>query len=326
MLALVPLGTELERIMGSVRLLYLMVLLATSNAIFHLIIALIVAHNPLHSYPFLMHECAIGFSGIIFSMIVIETSLSGIQTRSVFGLFNVPAKWYAWILLVLFQLLATNVSLLGHLCGILSGFAYSYGLFNYLLPGSSFYGAIESSSFLSACIRRPGFILCSGGATYGNLPTHLNSNTASSGLVSENLWRNITSWMPQRETTTNQPAQDSRFPGRARTLGATRNQPTSGVDSDLSLQAGLLENSETYNHLETSAIGTGIQPSDGRHLNVLSERATELASHNQSLDSFEEKLKKLVGMGFEKTLAEVALAAADGDTNIAIEILMSQQG
>ncbi|PKU83578.1 Uncharacterized protein MA16_Dca008265 [Dendrobium catenatum] len=224
MLALVPLGTELERIMGSVRLLYLMVLLATSNAIFHLIIALIVAHNPLHSYPFLMHECAIGFSGIIFSMIVIETSLSGIQTRSVFGLFNVPAKWYAWILLVLFQLLATNVSLLGHLCGILSGFAYSYGLFNYLLPGSSFYGAIESSSFLSACIRRPGFILCSGGATYGNLPTHLNSNTASSGLVSENLWRNITSWMPQRETTTNQ----SSFAKRAR-VRARSDRPQNSI-------------------------------------------------------------------------------------------------
>ncbi|KAI7999083.1 Rhomboid-like protein 15 [Camellia lanceoleosa] len=81
-------------------------------------------------------------------MIVIETSLSGVQYRSVFGLFNVPAKWYAWILLVVFQLLMTNVSLLGHLCGILSGFAYTYGLFNFLLPGSSFYSSIESSSWL----------------------------------------------------------------------------------------------------------------------------------------------------------------------------------
>ncbi|KAK8968468.1 hypothetical protein KSP40_PGU013529 [Platanthera guangdongensis] len=81
MLALIPLGTELERIMGSIRLLYLMILLATSNAIFHLIIAFIVAQNPLHPYPFLMHECAIGFSGVIFSMIVIETSLSGVQTK-----------------------------------------------------------------------------------------------------------------------------------------------------------------------------------------------------------------------------------------------------
>lgn len=81
MLALVPLGSELERIMGSVRLLYIIVLLAVSNALLHLLIALLVAHNPLHPYPYFMDECAIGFSGILFSMIVMETSLSGAQTR-----------------------------------------------------------------------------------------------------------------------------------------------------------------------------------------------------------------------------------------------------
>ena len=86
---------------------------------------------------------------------------------SVFGLFNVPAKWYeiilvmqlhfyflsskntstisnwfwmtlyvryAWILLVVFQLLMTNVSLLGHLCGILSGFAC---MFTHSFPRST---------------------------------------------------------------------------------------------------------------------------------------------------------------------------------------------
>ncbi|KAJ8429048.1 hypothetical protein Cgig2_023919 [Carnegiea gigantea] len=81
MLALVPLGSELERIMGSVRLLYTMVLLATSSAVLHLLIALLVAYNPFHPYPYLMNECAIGFSGILFSMIAIETSLSGVQSR-----------------------------------------------------------------------------------------------------------------------------------------------------------------------------------------------------------------------------------------------------
>ena len=81
MLALVPLGSELERIMGSVRLLYMIILLATTNAIFHLLIALVVAHNPFHTSQYLMNECAIGFSGILFSMIVIETSLSGVQSR-----------------------------------------------------------------------------------------------------------------------------------------------------------------------------------------------------------------------------------------------------
>ena len=81
MLALVPLGSELERLMGSVRLLYIIALLATSNAVFHLMIAFLVSHNPFHPLPHLMTECAIGFSGILFSMIVIETSLSGIQSR-----------------------------------------------------------------------------------------------------------------------------------------------------------------------------------------------------------------------------------------------------
>ena len=81
MLALVPLGSELERIMGSVRMLYITILLATSNAIFHLLIALLAAHSPFHSFQYLMDECAIGFSGIIFSLIVIETSLSGTQSR-----------------------------------------------------------------------------------------------------------------------------------------------------------------------------------------------------------------------------------------------------
>lgn len=81
MLALVPLGSELERVMGSIRLLYIIILLATSNAILHLLVALLVAYNPFHPYENLMNECAIGFSGVLFSMIVIETGLSGVQSR-----------------------------------------------------------------------------------------------------------------------------------------------------------------------------------------------------------------------------------------------------
>ncbi|KAJ0982592.1 hypothetical protein J5N97_010847 [Dioscorea zingiberensis] len=324
MLALVPLGTELERIMGSIRLLYLMFLLATCNAIFHIFIALVLAHNPIRSF-FLLNECAIGFSGILFAFIVIETSLSGAQSRSVFGLFNVPSKLYPWILLILFQLLASNVSLLGHLCGILSGFAYTYGLFNYLLPGSSFYSSIESSSLLSACVRRPGFILCTGGTTYGNLPTHSNTTVTSSGITSGSMWRNLSSWMPQRETRV-QSTQDSRFPGRGRTLGATQNPPSSVDESDLGLQTRLLDDSLTSRPSETTPITTGPRTLDARNPTGDTQSADGLTPYAQAVDSFDEELKKLVAMGFEKTHAEVALAAADGDPNIAIEILMSQEG
>ncbi|XVF07456.1 hypothetical protein REPUB_Repub06bG0140300 [Reevesia pubescens] len=327
MLALVPLGSELERIMGSIRLLFMIILLATSNAIFHLIIALVVAHNPFLSSQYLMHECAIGFSGILFSMIVIETSLSGVQSRSVFGLFNVPAKWYAFILLVVFQLLMANVSLLGHLCGILSGFAYTYGLFNFLIPGPSFYSSIESSSLLASCVRRPKFILCSGGNPSAYIPTFSGQHSPSSGLFSGNIWRNLSSWMPQRETATQSTQDDPRFPGRGRTLASGQN----AVNSDLNLQARLLDNSSPNNPSDIAAVGAGERLSNERqsHVNnVVSAGAggPPLPQMQQGSIASEEQIQKLVSMGFERTQVEVAIAAADGDLNVAVEILMSQQG
>ncbi|XP_024027007.1 rhomboid-like protein 15 [Morus notabilis] len=326
MMALVPLGSELERIMGSVRLLYLIILLATSNALLHLLIALLVAYNPFHSSEYFMKECAIGFSGILFSMIVIETSLSGVQSRSVFGLFNVPAKLYAWILLIVFQLLMTNVSLLGHLCGILSGFAYTYGLFNLLMPGASFYSAIEASSWLAPCVRRPKFILCTGGNPSGYIPTHSSQSTTSSGLLSGNVLRNLSSWMPQRETSA-QPTVDPRFPGTGRALGSGRTQTATADNSESNLQARLLDDSSPQRSSDTATIGTGQQLSDERRAaeNAATVTSAIPARHQGSVAS-DEQIQKLVSMGFERTQVEVALAAAEGDLNVAVEILMSQQG
>lgn len=80
--------------------------------------------------------------------------------------------------------------------------------------------------YQSVCVRRPGFILCTGGTTYGQLPTHSNmstpprycfhiyfycfavqeSNESSSwiysSLINANFLRNISSWMPSRRTST----------------------------------------------------------------------------------------------------------------------------
>jgi membrane associated rhomboid family serine protease len=81
MLALVPIGSGLERLLGSVRYLHVLFLLTTSNALIQVAIAYIAAYNPIHWYPDLSMECSIGFSGVIFAMIVIETSLSTAQTR-----------------------------------------------------------------------------------------------------------------------------------------------------------------------------------------------------------------------------------------------------
>ncbi|KAK7244715.1 hypothetical protein RIF29_39541 [Crotalaria pallida] len=323
MTALIPMGSELERIMGSVRLLYVTILLATSNAIFHVLIALLAAYNPIQPYDYFMNECAIGFSGVLFSMIVIETSLSGVQSRSVFGLFNVPAKWYAFFLLVVFQLLMQNVSLLGHLCGILSGFAYTYGLFNFLIPRTSFYSSIESFSWLSSCVRRPKFIVCTGGNPSGYIPTHTSENSTSGGILSGDIWRNLSSFMPQREVSA-QPNEDSRFPGTGRTLGAGQGQTASALRSDSNLQARLLDNTSPNHPLDSSTLSTAQQLPGGRPADNVATAAAVVPPHQGAVAS-EEEIKKLVSMGFDRTQVEVALAAADGDLNVAVEILMSQQ-
>ncbi|GAB2281492.1 Rhomboid-like protein 15 [Dionaea muscipula] len=321
MLALVPLGSDLERIMGSIRMLHMIILLATSSALFHILIALAVAYNPFHHYANFMNECSIGFSGVLFSMIVIETSLSGVQSRSVFGLFEVPAKWYAWILLVVFQLLMSNVSLLGHLCGILSGFAYTFGLLNYLVPGALFFSSIESSSWLSVLVRRPKFIISTGVNPSGNIPTYSSQNTTTHGLLSGNIWSRLSSWMPQRDTTS-QSTQDSRFPGQGRTLAGFRTDVIPARNSDSNLHASLLVNTSTDHPSDVSAINPGNRRQSSMTASV---EATGIPTTQQDSVGFDEEVQKLVSMGFERTQVEVALAAADGDLEIAVEILMTQQ-
>nr|GLL30269.1 rhomboid-like protein 15 [Ipomoea trifida] len=283
MLAFVPLGSELERIMGSIRLFYIVVLLATSNAVIHLLIALIVAYNPILSYPELMHQCAIGFSGVLFSMIVIETSLSGIQSRR-----------YALILLVVFQLLMPNVSLLGHLSD-------TYGFFNIIIPDTSRFSAIESSSWLSTCVRRPKFMMCTGSNVSGHLPTYSSQNTTSSGLLSGNMWRNFSSLLPQRENPPQSMQEDSRFPGAGRTLGSNPNRGSSIGNPDSNLMARLLDDNDSQGHLSAPSLG-GQQKPTGRPAaaeNTVAAATTRESRHEGHVPS-DEDIQKLVAMGFEK--------------------------
>ena len=62
-----------------------------------------------------LNQCAVGFSGVVFALIVLDNARSGVQRRSIFGLLSVPAPLYPWALLVLWQLLLPGVSFLGHL-------------------------------------------------------------------------------------------------------------------------------------------------------------------------------------------------------------------
>lgn len=65
-----------------------------------------------------------------------------------------------------------------------------------------------------------------------------------------------------------QSVQDHRFPGRGRTLGSNRNQAASNTNSNSSLQARLLDNSNFDHPSEMAEAGTGQRISDGRYLMV----------------------------------------------------------
>ena len=78
------------------------------------------------------YQCAIGFSGVVFGLIVVDNNLTGAMQRSIFGLFYVPAPLYPWTLLVIWQFIMPGVSFLGHLCGVLVSHIHSSDRF--LLP------------------------------------------------------------------------------------------------------------------------------------------------------------------------------------------------
>ena len=106
MMSFVPVGTSLERMVGSLRCVYLLCLLFPAVAgVIHVVAAMVLSYNPFASSPRQMFSCAIGFSGIIFALIVVETHMSRVSTRSVFGFFAVPAQLYPWALLILFQVI-----------------------------------------------------------------------------------------------------------------------------------------------------------------------------------------------------------------------------
>lgn len=77
------------------------------------------AHCPCSYAQRFWQQCAVGFSGVVFGLVVVDNQLSGAASRSILGFFTVPAKAYPWALVVFWQLLVPQASFLGHLAGVL---------------------------------------------------------------------------------------------------------------------------------------------------------------------------------------------------------------
>eukprot|EP00899_Mesostigma_viride_P023572 jgi/Mesvir1/439/Mv11318-RA.2 len=203
MLAFVPMSSSLERAAGSVRTAHMMLLFATLAGLLHALVVYLLASVTGH--PGWAAECAVGFSGIIFALLVVDTAMSGVSHRSIFGFFQVPAKWYPWALLVFFQLLVPRASAMGHLAGLLLGEAYVRGYLNRLLLSQARVTKIETSPWLYTVANRAQFIVggsnvgtfSSGGSSLGSgvLPSSWANPSAASGTGSGRS--TLMSWLGQ---------------------------------------------------------------------------------------------------------------------------------
>lgn len=126
MMALRQLGITLEQSLGTLPFIGISLLLTLVSGLIYTL-GSNVLYFILKDYRW-VNSCAVGYSGVLFAYMVIGIKLGDPnQTRSIFGFFQVPAWIYPWVMLGILQILVPNVSFMGHLAGILSGFMYSFG-------------------------------------------------------------------------------------------------------------------------------------------------------------------------------------------------------
>lgn len=161
MLAFVPIGSSLERILGTVQFTHLTLLIIFLESCLYILAA--YALVLLHIYPTVLHECAIGFSGTIFGLIVVDNAQSSASHRSILGLFTVPAPLYPWALLLFWQLLLPGASFLGHAAGVLVGQMWVWDWLACLQLPRSTVAWIESSALcMRYLVPSPSFVMMPG--------------------------------------------------------------------------------------------------------------------------------------------------------------------
>ena len=94
MLSTVALSGQLERELGTLRHVHSVAwAILCSNSIYMIVAYLL---SILFMYDHLMYQHSVGFSGILFHMLVLECQAGG--SRNIFGVVSVPAWVYPWVL------------------------------------------------------------------------------------------------------------------------------------------------------------------------------------------------------------------------------------
>ncbi|XP_052432265.1 rhomboid-related protein 4 isoform X1 [Carassius gibelio] len=117
-------GIKLERKLGGPWFAYLLSVFSALTGLVYLLLEMGLTHMTEDSSYSL--QCAVGFSGVLFGLKVVNNHYHPGGTTYIMGL-PVASRYACWVELVLIHIMNPGTSFVGHLAGILVGLLYTTG-------------------------------------------------------------------------------------------------------------------------------------------------------------------------------------------------------
>ncbi|XP_074047349.1 rhomboid-related protein 4 [Macrotis lagotis] len=124
MVSLLWKGLILEKRLGNIWFAYIIAVFSLLTGVIYLAIEYTISE--LLDQPDYKIYCAVGFSGVLFALKVLNNSYNPGGHTNVMGIY-VPIKYACWVELVMIHILSPKTSFAGHLAGILVGLLYTLG-------------------------------------------------------------------------------------------------------------------------------------------------------------------------------------------------------
>eukprot|EP00076_Gallus_gallus_P013847 XP_015132486.1 rhomboid-related protein 4 isoform X1 [Gallus gallus] len=117
-------GITLERKLGSMWFAYIIAVFSVLTGIVYVLLEFMLVK--ILNDPSYEMSCAVGFSGVLFALKVLNNHYNPGRVSSVLGL-QISSKYACWVELVAIHFIAPRTSFAGHLAGILVGLMYTMG-------------------------------------------------------------------------------------------------------------------------------------------------------------------------------------------------------
>ncbi|XP_074860595.1 rhomboid-related protein 4 [Carettochelys insculpta] len=151
MVSLLWKGIKLEHKLGSILFGYIIAVFSVLVGIVYVVLEFTLAE--LLSDPLYKMNCAVGFSGVLFALKVLNNHYHPGGTSNIMGI-RVSSRYACWLELVAIHLCSPGTSFAGHLAGILVGLMYTLGPLKTLMKAAAggfsyFNGSVRQRDYYS---------------------------------------------------------------------------------------------------------------------------------------------------------------------------------